>query len=129
MKKNTTTLATLALAILNAMANAAEQTTNDTTTNDTDTPTPPMQSATSSPIVYGVSRETFGEDDVVSFLVDEVGMKLKSSIHEYPSTSKMMMMSTDEVRQIMAYCDELKAKAEVGDMVMKSVAMLKGLFK
>jgi hypothetical protein len=41
----------------------------------------------------------------------------------------MMAMSTDEVMQIKAYCDSLKKKAEFGDKVMKSVEMLKGLFK
>ena len=126
MKKNATTFATLALAILDSVLNAMEQTQ---TTETTETPTQLMQSAPSSPIAYGVSREAFGEEDVVSFLVDEVGMKVKSSIADYPPTAKMMAMSVDEVRQIMAYCNTLKKKAEFGDKVMKSVEMLKGLFK
>ena len=76
-----------------------------------------------------VSRETFGEEELVSFLVDEVGLELKRSYADYPPTAKMMSMSTDEVRQIKEYCDTLKKKAEFGDKVMKSVEMLKGLFK
>jgi hypothetical protein len=122
MKKNTTTLATLALAILDSMINSVEETPQTTETIPTTSPS-------NSPIMYGTSRESFGETDVVHFLVDEVGMKLKSSSAEYPSTAKMLCMSTDEVRQIMSYCDELKAKAEFGDKVLKSVQMLKGLFK
>jgi hypothetical protein len=121
MRKNTTTLATLALSLLDSMINATEQTSAP---KATDAPTIPV-----SPITHGVSRASFGEEDVVSFLVDEVGMELKTSIADYPPTAKMMSMSTDEVRQIMAYCDELKAKAEFGDKVMKSVDMLKGLFR
>jgi acetone carboxylase gamma subunit len=76
-----------------------------------------------------VSRNTFDEEELVSFLVDECGLKLKSSYADYPPTAKMMAMSTDEVRQIKEYCDSLKEKAEFGDKVMKSVEMLKGLFK
>ena len=61
--------------------------------------------------------------------MDECGLKLKSSYADYPPTAKMMAMSTDEVRQIKEYCDNLKKKAEFGDKVMKSVEILKGLFK
>ena len=120
MRKNTTTLATLALALLDSMLN--EQTPQTTTELPTTSPT-------NAPIRYSISRSAFGEEDVVNFLVDEVGMELKNSSADYPPTAKMMCMSTDEVRQIMAYCDTLKKKAEFGDKVMKSVEMLKGLFK
>lgn len=124
MKKNTT-LAILAIAVLDAVANALNETTS------TSTPTNPLPTTEPSetPVRVCVSRETFGEEELVSFLVDECGLKLKSSYAEYPSTAKMMAMSTDEVRQIKEYCDSLKAKAEFGDKVMKSMQMLKGLFR
>ena len=124
MKKNTS-LSILALAILDSVLNAMEQTQTQTT----ESATLPTTSTDNSPVMYGVSRSAFGEEDVVGFLVDEVGMELKSSSADYPPTAKMMAMSVDEVRQIMAYCDTLKKKAEFGDKVMKSVEMLKGLFK
>ena len=71
-----------------------------------------------------MDRETFGEEELVNFLVDECGLKLKSSYADYPPTAKMMAMSTDEVRQIKEYCDSLKKKAEFGDKVMKNMKML-----
>jgi hypothetical protein len=123
MKKNTTaTLATLALAILDSIVNASAEPTPTTDTLATSTPS-------NSPVMYGMSRSAFGEEDVVSFLVDEVGLELKRTSADYPPTAKMMAMSTDEARQIMAYCDELKAKAEFGDKVQKTIEMVKSLFK
>lgn len=123
MKKNTN-LAILAIAVLDAIANAI----NDTTSTSTEG-TLPTTAPKDNPVRTCVSRETFGEEELVSFLVDECGLKLKSSYADYPPTAKMMAMSTDEVRQIKEYCDSLKEKAEFGDKVMKSVQMLKGLFK
>lgn len=123
MKKNTN-LAILAIAVLDALANAI----NDTTSTSTEGILPTTEPS-ESPVRTCVSRETFGEEELVSFLVDECGLKLKSSYADYPPTAKMMAMSTDEVRQIKEYCDSLKKKAEFGDKVMKSVEMLKGLFK
>ena len=123
MKKNTN-LAILAIAVLDALTNAI----NDTTSTSTEG-TLPTTAPKDNPVRTCVSRETFGEEELVSFLVDECGLKLKSSYADYPPTAKMMAMSTDEVRQIKEYCDSLKEKAEFGDKVMKSVQMLKGLFK
>lgn len=123
MKKNTS-LAILAIAVLDAIANAINDTTSTSTEGILPTTAPK-----DNPVRTCVSRETFGEEELVSFLVDECGLKLKSSYADYPPTAKMMAMSTDEVRQIKEYCDSLKEKAEFGDKVMKSVQMLKGLFK
>lgn len=123
MKKNTN-LANLAIAVLDALANALNETTSTSTEG-----TLPTTAPKDNPVRTCVSRETFGEEELVSFLVDECGLKLKSSYADYPPTAKMMAMSTDEVRQIKDYCDSLKEKAEFGDKVMKSVQMLKGLFK
>lgn len=123
MKKNTN-LAILAIAVLDALANALNETTSTSTEG-----TLPTTAPKDNPVRTCVSRETFGEEELVSFLVDECGLKLKSSYADYPPTAKMMAMSTDEVRQIKEYCDSLKEKAEFGDKVMKSVQMLKGLFK
>ena len=123
MKKNTT-LAILAIAVLDALANALNETTSTSTEG-----TLPTTAPKDNPVRTCVSRETFGEEELVSFLVDECGLKLKSSYADYPPTAKLMAMSTDEVRQIKEYCDSLKEKAEFGDKVMKSVQMLKGLFK
>lgn len=123
MKKNTN-LAILAIAVLDALANALNETTSTSTEG-----TLPTTAPKDNPVRTCVSRETFGEEELVSFLVDECGLKLKSSYADYPPTAKLMAMSTDEVRQIKEYCDSLKEKAEFGDKVMKSVQMLKGLFK
>ena len=119
MKKNTS-FAILALAVLDAIAEALNEKTS------TSLPTTEPKDAV---VTTCVSRETFGEEELVSFLVDECGLKLKSSYADYPPTAKMIAMSTDEVRQIKEYCDNLKKKAEFGDKVMKSVEILKGLFK
>lgn len=129
MTKNVKTLATLASALIEAIsAELKEQAQAKEQTATEQNPTK-FASPSNSPIMYSVSRSAFGEDDVVSFLVDEVGMELKNSAADYPSSAKMLCMSTDEVRQIMAYCDELKKKAEFGDKVKHSIKMLKGLFK
>ena len=125
MKKNTN-LAILAIAVLDAVVNALNETTSTSTSTEGTLPTTTPRGCA---VRTCVSRETFGEEELVSFLVDECGLKLKSSYADYPPTAKMMAMSTDEVMQIKAYCDSLKEKAEFGDKVMKSVEMLKGLFK
>lgn len=125
MKKNTN-IGILALAMLNAIADVLNEKTSTSTPTKENLPTTEPKDAV---VTTCVSRETFGEEELVSFLVDECGLKLKSSYADYPPTAKMMAMSTDEVRQIKEYCDNLKKKAEFGDKVMKSVEILKGLFK
>ena len=116
MKKNTS-FAILALAVLDAIAEAL----NEKTSTKENLPTTAPKD---NPVRTCVDRETFGEEELVSFLVDECGLKLKSSYADYPPTAKMMAMSTDEVRQIKEYCDNLKKKAEFGDKVMKNMKML-----
>ena len=123
MKKNTN-IGILALAVLDAIADVLNEKTSTPTKENLPTNEPKDEVVTTC-----VSREAFGEEELVSFLVDECGLKLKSSYADYPPTAKMMAMSTDEVRQIKEYCDNLKKKAEFGDKVMKSVEVLKGLFK
>jgi hypothetical protein len=125
MKKNTN-LAILAIAVLDALTNAINETTSTSTSTEGTLPTTTPRGCA---VRTCVSRNTFDEEELVSFLVDECGLKLKSSYADYPPTAKMMSMSTDEVRQIKEYCDSLKKKAEFGDKVMKSMEMLKGLFK
>lgn len=122
--RNKATFAILALVVFDAIVNALNDVISDSTKEN-----PPTIEPNDSSVRTCVDRETFGEEELVSFLVDECGLKLKSSYTDYPPTAKMMAMSTDEVRQIKEYCDSLKAKAEFGDKVMKSVEMLKGLFK
>ena len=116
MKKNTS-FAILALAVLDAIADAL----NEKTSTKENLPTTEPKDAV---VTTCVGRETFGEEELVSFLVDECGLKLKSSYADYPPTAKMMAMSTDEVRQIKEYCDSLKKKAEFGDKVLKNMKML-----
>ena len=123
MKKNTS-LAVLAIVAFDAIVNALNEAISASTKESLPTTEPKDAVVTTC-----VGRETFGEEELVSFLVDECGLKLKSSYADYPPTAKMMAMSTDEVRQIKEYCDNLKKKAEFGDKVMKSVEVLKGLFK
>ena len=118
MKKNTS-FAILAIAILDAIANALNEKTSTTTKENLPTTEPKA-----CPVSTCVDREAFGEEELVSFLVDECGLKLKSSYADYPPTAKMMAMSTDEVRQIKEYCDSLKKKAEFGDKVLKNMKML-----
>ena len=122
MKKNTN-IGILALAMLNAIADVLnEKTSTSTPTKENLSPTEPKDAV----VTTCVSRETFGEEELVNFLVDECGLKVKSSYADYPPTAKMIAMSTDEVRQIKEYCDNLKKKAKFGDKV---VEILKGLFK
>ena len=123
MKKNTN-IGILALAVLDAIADVLNEKTSTSTKENLPTTEPKDAVVTTC-----VSRETFGEEELVSFLVDECGLKVKSSYADYPPTAKMIAMSTDEVRQIKEYCDNLKKKAKFGDKVMKSVEVLKGLFK
>ena len=122
--RNKSTFAILALVVFDALVNALNEVISTSTKENLPTTEPKDAVVTTC-----VSRETFGEEELVSFLVDECGLKLKSSYADYPPTAKMMAMSTDEVRQIKEYCDNLKKKAEFGDKVMKSVEILKGLFK
>ena len=122
MKKNTN-IGILALAVLDAIADVLnEKTSTSTPTTEHLSTTEPKDAV----VTTCVSRETFGEEELVSFLVDECGLKVKSSYADYPPTAKMIAMSTDEVRQIKEYCDNLKKKAKFGDKV---VEILKGLFK
>lgn len=122
MKKNTN-IGILALAVLDAIADVLnEKTSTSTPTTEHLSTTEPKDAV----VTTCVSRETFGEEELVSFLVDECGLKVKSSYADYPPTAKMIAMSTDEVRQIKEYCDDLKKKAKFGDKV---VEVLKGLFK
>ena len=118
MKKNTN-IAILALVALDAIVNAINEAISASTKESLPTTEPKDAVVTTC-----VSRETFGEEELVSFLVDECGLKLKSSYADYPPTAKMMAMSTDEVRQIKEYCDSLKKKAEFGDKVIKNMKML-----
>lgn len=120
MKKNTN-IGILALAMLNAIADVLNEKTSTSTPTKENLPTTEPKDAV---VTTCVSRETFGEEELVSFLVDECGLKLKDSYADYPPTAKMMAMSTDEVRQIKEYCDSLKEKAEFGDKVMKNMKML-----
>ena len=117
--RNKATLAILAIVVFDAIANALNEVMSTSTKENLPTTAPQ-----DSPIRTCVDRETFGEEELVSFLVDECGLKLKSSYADYPPTAKMMAMSTDEVRQIKEYCDNLKKKAEFGDKVMKNMKML-----
>ena len=117
--RNKVTLAIFAIVVFDALVNALNEVMSTSTKENLPTTAPQ-----DSPVRTCVDRETFGEEELVSFLVDECGLKLKSSYADYPPTAKMMAMSTDEVRQIKEYCDSLKKKAEFGDKVMKNMKML-----
>ena len=117
--RNKVTLAIFAIVVFDALVNALNEVMSTSTKENLPTTAPQ-----DSPVRTCVDRETFGEEELVSFLVDECGLKLKSSYADYPPTAKMMAMSTDEVRQIKEYCDNLKKKAEFGDKVMKNMKML-----
>ena len=118
MKKNTS-LAILAIVVFDALVDALNEVISTSTKYNL-----PTTARKDNPVRTCVHRETFGEEELVSFLVDECGLKLKDSYADYPPTAKMMAMSTDEVRQIKEYCDSLKEKAEFGDKVMKNMKML-----
>ena len=120
MKKNTS-LAILAIVVFDALVNALNEVISTSTSKKETIPATEPKDAN---FTNFVSREVFGEEEIVGFLVDEVGLDVKSSYADYPPTAKMMVMSTDEVRQIKEYCDNLKKKAEFGDKVMKNMKML-----
>lgn len=122
MKKNTS-LAILAIVVLDAIATAINEATS-TSVSTSKKETIPTTEPKDANFTNFVSREVFGEEEIVGFLVDEVGLDVKSSYADYPPTAKMMVMSIDEVRQIKEYCDNLKKKAEFGDKVMKNMKML-----
>lgn len=117
--KNNTSFAILAIVVFDAIVTVLNEVISASTKENLPD-TEPKDNA----VRTCVDRETFGEEELVSFLVDECGLKLKSSYADYPPTAKMMAMSTDEVRQIKEYCDNLKKKAEFGDKVMKNMKML-----
>ena len=117
--RNKTTLAILALVVFDAIVNTLNEVISASTKEN-----PPTTEPNDSSVRTCVDRETFGEEELVSFLVDECGLNLKGSYADYPPTAKMMAMSTDEVRQIKEYCDSLKKKAELGDKVLKNMKML-----
>ena len=117
--RNKATLTILAIVVFDALVNALNEVISTSTKENLPTTEP-----SDSSVRTCVDRETFGEEELVSFLVDECGLKLKSSYADYPPTAKMMAMSTDEVRQIKEYCDSLKKKAEFGDKVLKNMKML-----
>ena len=117
--RNKATFAILALVVFDAIVNALNEAISASTKENLPTTEP-----SDSSVRTCVDRETFGEEELVNFLVDECGLKLKDSYADYPPTAKMMAMSTDEVRQIKKYCDSLKKKAEFGDKVLKNMKML-----
>ena len=117
--RNKTTLAILALVVFDAIVNTLNEVISSSTKEN-----PPTTEPNDSSVRICVDRETFGEEELVSFLVDECGLNLKGSYADYPPTAKMMAMSTDEVRQIKEYCDSLKKKAELGEKVLKNMKML-----
>lgn len=117
--RNKATFAILALVVFDAIVNALNEAISASTKESLPTTEP-----TDNSVRTCVDRETFGEEELVSFLVDECGLNLKGSYADYPPTAKMMAMSTDEVRQIKEYCDSLKKKAEFGDKVLKNMKML-----
>ena len=117
--RNKATFAILALVVFDAIVNALNDVISDSTKEN-----PPTTEPNDSSVRTCVDRETFGEEELVSFLVDECGLNLKGSYADYPPTAKMMAMSTDEVRQIKEYCDSLKKKAELGEKVLKNMKML-----
>ena len=117
--RNKTTLAILAIVVFDALVNALNEVISTSTKENL-----PATAPKDNPVRTCVDRETFGEEELVSFLVDECGLKLKDSYADYPPTANMMAMSTDEVRQIKEYCDSLKKKAEFGDKVLKNMKML-----
>ena len=117
--RNKATFAILALVVFDAIVNALNEVISTSTKENLPTTAPK-----DNPVRACVDRETFGEEELVSFLVDECGLNLKGSYADYPPTAKMMAMSTDEVRQIKEYCDSLKKKAEFGDKVLKNMKML-----
>ena len=117
--RNKTTLAILALVVFDAIVNTLNEVISSSTKAN-----PPTTEPNDSSVRTCVDRETFGEEELVSFLVDECGLNLKGSYADYPPTAKMMAMSTDEVRQIKEYCDSLKKKAELGEKVLKNMKTL-----
>lgn len=117
--RNKTTLAILALVVFDAIVNTLNEVISSSTKAN-----PPTTEPNDSSVRTCVDRETFGEEELVSFLVDECGLNLKDSYADYPPTAKMMAMSTDEVRQIKEYCDSLKKKAELGEKVLKNMKTL-----
>ena len=117
--RNKTTLAILALVVFDAIVNTLNEVISASTKEN-----PPTTEPNDSSVRTCVDRETFGEEELVSFLVDECGLKVKSSPADYPPTAKMMAMSIDEVRQIKEYCDSLKKKAELGEKVLKNMKTL-----
>lgn len=117
--RNKTTLAILALVVFDAIVNTLNEVISSSTKEN-----PPTTEPNDSSVRICVDRETFGEEELVRFLVDECGLNLKGSYADYPPTAKMMAMSTDEVRQIKEYCDSLKKKAELGEKVLKNMKML-----
>lgn len=117
--RNKTTLAILALVVFDAIVNTLNEVISSSTKEN-----PPTTEPNDSSVRICVDRETFGEEELVSFLVDECGLNLKGSYADYPPTAKMMAMSTDEVRQIKEYCNSLKKKAELGEKVLKNMKML-----
>ena len=117
--RNKTTLAILALVVFDAIVNTLNEVISSSTKAN-----PPTTEPNDSSVRICVDRETFGEEELVSFLVDECGLNLKGSYADYPPTAKMMAMSTDEVRQIKEYCNSLKKKAELGEKVLKNMKML-----
>ena len=117
--RNKTTLAILALVVFDAIVNTLNEVISSSTKEN-----PPTTEPNDSSVRICVDRETFGEEELVSFLADECGLNLKGSYADYPPTAKMMAMSTDEVRQIKEYCDSLKKKAELGEKVLKNMKTL-----
>lgn len=71
-----------------------------------------------------VDKTTYGEEDVVDWLVNDCGLDVNKSATDYAPNTKMMALSVDEMRQIKREFDTLKIKAEEGEHLAQMVREL-----
>ena len=75
-----------------------------------------------------VNEETFGEREIVDWLVTDCGLNVNKSASEYAPNEKMIALSVSEMAQIKREMDILKVRAEEGEELARKLDALHSEF-
>lgn len=75
-----------------------------------------------------VNEETFGEREIVDWLVTDCGLNVNKSASEYAPNEKMIALSVSEMAKIKREMDILKVRAEEGEELARKLDALHSEF-
>lgn len=77
---------------------------------------------------FPTEQETFGEREIVDWLVNDCGLNVSKSASEYAPNEKMIALSVSEMAQIKREMDILKVRAEEGEELARKLDALHSEF-